>query len=130
MTGAEALKLYEERDKLAKDEQSLEKTIFDVSKQWDDVTLNSMLTAYRRAKSRRANASVLAARAFMMLPPEERQILTDNWSRSSEGRRKAAGSGMQGTQPTDGTGDSKTDAASANEDLENAKEVDDVPTSA
>lgn len=127
MTVSEALELYEKRDKTSLDEQSLEKTIFDAGKMWDDVTLNSTLTAYRRAKDRRANASVLAARAFMLLSPEERQQVTDAWAKTSEGGRKADAKGIQGTQPTIGRVDSKEGSEATRTDLSNTEEVAHVP---
>lgn len=89
------LSLYKERDNAAKAEMALEDEIFN-ERQRTRAEAEALGKEYQKAKDRRAYASVQSAIAYMQLSPEEKRLVTDSWKQTSEGKRKAATTGVRG----------------------------------
>lgn len=88
--------MYQKRDRAAKDEQALEDDIFSPTKIHSEQEIASLCKRYQQSKDRRAHWSVEAARLFMQLDPDDRTKVTEQWRQTSEGIRKAKGTGIRG----------------------------------
>ena len=91
----EVLALYEKRDQSAKAEMALEDIIFSKVKR-SAQEAQALGNQYRKLKDRRAEASIKAAVAYMQLSPEDKATVDQAWKKTSEGKRKAATTGIRG----------------------------------